>query len=136
MFFEGRLPTHDDVMNQLKKARFALLPLRPDLLPSTIREAMSVGCPVITTLTESTPKLNAERETILICKPNDAIDISNKMCMLLSDEQFANHIRENAYLTVEERYDNRAIMRKTVDSYYAIYEHFHNNTPIPEKFLS
>ena len=136
VFFEGRLPTHDDVMNQLKKARFALLPLRPDLLPSTIREAMSVGCPVITTLTESTPILNSERETILICKPEDSIDISQKMCLLLSDEQYANHIRENAYLTVEERYDNKAAMRKTVDSYFAIFEHFHNNTPIPEKFLS
>ena len=134
--FEGRLPTHDDVLNQMKKARFALLPLRPDLLPSTIREAMSVGCPVITTLTESTPQMNTDRESLVICNPDDANDIASKMCLLLTDSDYVARLRENAYKTVEERYDNYAAMKKTVDSYFAILDNFHNGTPIPISFLS
>ena len=134
--FEGRLSTHEDVLNQIKKSRFALLPLRPDLLPSTVREAMSLGCPVVTTITESSPKMNEQRESILLCKPEDPQDMADKMCLLLSDSTFAERIRQNAYLTVSERYDNHSIMKKTLASYFFLFEHFKNGTPIPEDYLS
>ena len=136
VIFEGRLATHDDVLSQMKKSRFALLPLRPDLLPSTVREAMSLGCPVVTTITEESPKMNEKRESILLTKPEDTQDIAKKMCLLLSDGKYANSIRENAYLTVSERYDNHAIMQKTVDSYFVIYKNFYHGTSIPKEFLS
>ena len=134
--FEGRLPTHEDVLIQMKKSRFALLPLRPDLLPSTVREAMSLGCPVVTTITESSPKMNEQRESILLCKPEDPQDMADKMCLLMSDRTFADKIRENAYLTISERYDNHSIIKKTVESYFYLYDHFKNGTPIPEDYLS
>ena len=56
--FTGKLLTHDDVLAEIRKAKFALLPLKVDLIAGTIREAMSNGLPVVTTVTPVTPTLN------------------------------------------------------------------------------
>ena len=41
--FEGMLPTHDDVIAQIRKSRFALLPLRIDLTSGTITLRISAS---------------------------------------------------------------------------------------------
>lgn len=62
--FEGKQATHDDVIRQIKKSRFALLPLKIDLISGTVRESMANGLPVVTTITPATPKLNEKRESV------------------------------------------------------------------------
>lgn len=104
--FSGSLPSHDDVINQVRKARVALLPLKIDLISGTIREAMANGLPVVTTITPATPKLNENRKSVLLSEKGDFESMASYMLDLLSNEGLYNTLQTNGYATVRERYDN------------------------------
>ena len=108
--FEGRLATHEDVITQIRKARFALLPLKIDLISGTIREAMANGLPVVTTVTPATPSLNEKRESVLLSQQGDYDAMALNMCKLLEDEELAKRISDNALLTSSESSSNTELM--------------------------
>ena len=118
--FSGALPTHDDVMTQIRKSRYALLPLKIDVSSSTIREAMANGVPVITTITPSTPKINRVRQSVLLSEKGDFEAMAENMRRLLDSGEFADELKRNAYQTVRERYDNVSIVTKWRDAYYSV----------------
>lgn len=118
--FEGRLATHEDVINQIRKARFALLPLKMDFVPNTLREAMANGLPVVTTITDGTPKLNSVRQSVLLSPQDDFEAMANNVELLLSDSKFTNTLRENAALTEKERYNNHDIINDWHKAYHTI----------------
>ena len=120
VFFEGRLPSHDDVIKQIRKARFALIPLKMDFVPNTIRESMANGLPVITTITDGTPRLNLKRESVLLSPQDDFEAMANNVELLLKDHNYAYTLRENAALTERERSNNHDIMDKWRMAYRAI----------------
>lgn len=107
VFFEGRLPTHNDVIAQIRKSKFALLPLKIDFVPNTIREAMCNGLPVVTTITENgTTKLNKKRESVLLSKQGDNNGIAENMIRLIENPTLAENLRQNAIITENELYSN------------------------------
>lgn len=118
--FTGHLETFDDVLNEVRKARFALLPLKIDQISGTIRESMANGLPVVTTITPATPKLNEKRESVLLSKKGDFQSMADNMCRLLADETFAKKIQQNAVTTLNEKYSNTTAMKKWRESYYQI----------------
>jgi glycosyltransferase involved in cell wall biosynthesis len=132
--FEGSLLTHDDVLCQIRKARFALLPLRTDLTSGTIREAMSNGLPVLTTDTGElgTQKLNQKRQNALITPIGDHQALADNMLRLLNDEASANTLRQNAYQTRSEVKSNAMVIQKYVEAYKTCLDNYKNGTPIPE----
>ena len=131
--FEGSLPTHEDVLKQIRLSRFALLPLKVDLTSGTIREAMSNGLPVVTTDTGElgTQKLNIKRQNVLISLIGDHKALANNMLRLLDDEDLANTLRQNAYQTRSEVRTNEETARKYVEAYKACIAHSKNGTPLP-----
>lgn len=135
--FEGRLPTHDDVLKQIRKAKYALLPLKIDLTSGTIREAMSNGIPVITTDTGElgTQKLNLLRQNVLISPIGDHQALSDNMLKLLNDNELAETLRQNAFITSSERSSNDLVAKKYVEAYKACIEHYLNCTPIPNDLI-
>lgn len=118
--FTGKLQSYNDVITEVRKARFALLPLKVDLISGTIREAMANGLPVVTSKTPDTPKLNEVRESILLSDIGDFNAMADNMLKLLSDLNVAQIFQENGAKTVAERYSNEAFMREWRDCYYAI----------------
>lgn len=120
--FEGRLATHDDVINQIRKARFALLPLKIDLIAGTIREAMSNGLPVVTTDTGElgTQKLNKDYQCALISPQSDYKALADNMIRLLNTPTSADTLRQNAYKRQRERYNNEAVVRGYIEAYNQI----------------
>ena len=126
--FEGKLPTHNDVLRQIRKARFALLPLKIDLVSGTIREAMACGLPVITTITPGTPNLNKKRECVLLSESGDHKAMANNMLKLLCDEDYAQLLRENAGITTSERISNKEVIIHWKESYYSCIENYSNKT--------
>jgi glycosyltransferase involved in cell wall biosynthesis len=118
--FEGSLPTHEDVLRHIREARFALLPLRIDLISGTIREACANGLPVISTITEGTPYLNKERETALLSKIGDSASMANNMIRLIENPILAERLRENGYLYAEGFRNNRDSMYEWVEVYQTI----------------
>ena len=135
--FEGKLATHEDVIRQIKKSRFALLPLKMDVIPGTVREAMANGLPVVTTITENgTPRLNEKRESVLLSAQGDYQAMADNMLKLVNDSEYAKTIQANAGLTASERTSNKLIIDKWVEAYYACVEFSKNGTPIPNDLLA
>lgn len=118
--FCGSLPTHEDVMEQIRKSRFAILPLKIDMVSGTIREAMANGLPVVTTITPATPKLNINRESVLLSEKGNFNDMAENMCRLINDKGLADKLQENAIKTLNERYDNSKIANEWRTQYYYV----------------
>ena len=118
--FTGLLATHDDVIKEVRKARFAILPLKIDLISGTIREAMANGLPVVTTITPDTPQLNEKRESVLLSEKGDFKAMAENMCRLLENKDLAERIRQNAAITISEKYSNTAFMNEWRERYYEI----------------
>ena len=135
VFFSGALPTHDDVMRQIRKARFAVLPLKIDVSSSTLREAMANGIPVVTTVTPSTPKINAERQCVLLSEKEDFIGMTDNMLRLMNSKDLADELRQNAFIRVRERYDNEAIVGKWREAYHSVLENRKSGTPISSEII-
>lgn len=131
--FEGKLPTHDDVLKQIRKSRFALLPLKVDITSGTIREAMSNGLPVITTDTGEggTQELNRERINVLISPIGDHHALADNMLRLLDDEVLADTLRQNAYQTRAEVRTNEATIHRYVEAYKACIGHSRAGIALP-----
>ena len=130
---EGKLPTHDDVIKQIRKARIALLPLKIDMVSGTVREAMWNGLPVITTITQGTPLLNEKRESVLLSEIGDHKALANNMIILSNDSALFERLQKNAVITVDELYgDNQGRAREWVEVYNACIDNFRNGTPLPE----
>ena len=120
IIFEGRQPTHDDVIKMVREARFAILPLKSDTVSGTIREAMANGIPVVTTETPGTPKLNEEFQTVLIAPHGDFAAMANHMCTLLEDPEKASLIRRNALKLAMQRKSNQQVIEEWVEEYAKI----------------
>jgi poly(glycerol-phosphate) alpha-glucosyltransferase len=128
--FTGSLPTHDDVINEVRKSTFAVLPLKIDLIAGTIREAMANGIPVVTTITPATPELNEKRKSIMLSEKGDFNGMANNMMELIENKTLAEQLQANAYETLKDRYDNETIAKQWHDSYFEVLEHMSNGTPI------
>lgn len=135
--FEGMLPTHDDVLRQIRKSRYALLPLRSDLVSGTIREAMSNGIPVLTTDTGElgTQKLNSTLQCALISEIGDHQALANNMKLLLNDGELAEMLRENAYKMRSAVRSNEDISRHYMITYKACLNYHNNGVPIPDELI-
>ena len=124
--FEGKLPTHDDVLCQIRKSRFALLPLKIDLVSGTIREAMANGLPVVTTMTPATPDLNKKRECVLLSEMGDHQVMAQNMLKLIADAKYAKIVKDNCLKTASERESNRDVVEKYVETYYECIKDLNN----------
>lgn len=134
--FEGLLPTHDDVLEHARKARFALLPTRFDITPSTIREAFSNGLPVITTITTGTPDLNKNGQCVLLSEVDDHQAMADNMIMLVENPELAESLAQNGFNYMEARISNEKVADKWIEAYYAIIDHYNNGIPIPNSLLN
>lgn len=132
----GFFPEYTDMLQCVKQARFAVLPIKLDVISGTILEAMRIGLPVVTSRTSGTPSLNEKRNTVLISDVDDNDGLANNMIKLYENPDLAISLQENAYKYIEEldrkHADNANIM---VAQYKAVLEHYHKGTPIPLNLL-
>lgn len=132
----GKLQTHDDVIKAVKKARFALLPIKIDFISGTIREAIACGLPVVTTITTGTPTLNEKRESVLLSEVGDHEALAANMVRLMESEELSNMLVNNALDTIDELYGNKGMALKLRDAYKALYAKYAFGTEIPHEFYT
>lgn len=130
--FTGYMPTHVAALNEVVKSRYALLPIKIDIISGTIREALMLGLPVVTFITKGTPHLNSERETVLLSEIGDYGNMAINMLRLKSDKILAGKLIRNGKETSRVFTDNTSGMRLLADTYRAVYEHFHYSKKIPD----
>lgn len=131
VIFSGQLSTHKDVLKQIQRSRFALLPLRIDIISGTIREAMFSSIPVVTTITPGTPTLNEKRESILISEQGDYQAMAQNMIKLIESPELSQKLRDNGLITVNERWNNNKSMLQLLKAYEVIIDHHRTGKPIP-----
>ena len=121
--FAGHQETYKEVLDLVKKCKIALLPLKIDLISSTIRESMALGLPVITTITPGTPELNKQRESVLLSEIGDYKTMSENMLKLVSDSDYFSLLQNNAAQTIRDMFDNSAAIDEWVEAYKTIVSH-------------
>lgn len=129
-------PKYIDMLQCVKQAKFALLPIKMDVVSGTILEAMRLGLPVVTSRTSGTPALNEKYETVLISDIDDCDKLSMNIIKLYEDEELANRLKNNSFQYLKEKDEisarNTDIM---IAQYKAVIDHYNNGTPIPEYLL-
>lgn len=135
VFFTGCQPSHSDVLKQIKKSRFALLPLKIDMISGTIREAMACGLPVVSTITPATPSLNNKRESILLSEKGNYEAMAENMLRLLNDKSLAEKLKKNSADTIWEMYSNVKFMNNWRMAYYDVIANFNDGFPITKDLL-
>ena len=135
IIFNDYFDSHAELHNHLLCSRFAVLPLKLDVISSAIKEAMHLGLPVITYKTSGTPYLNRDGQAVLIAEMNNIDQLAQYMITLLESPELANTLRENAKAFVEKEFDNTVSAQRLVKNYHAVINHYHHNEPIPEELL-
>lgn len=126
---------HKDLYEAIQGCRYAILPVKLDVISSSIIEAMLLGIPVVTYKTTGTPLLNKDKPCVLISDIGDIQGLADHMVKLLNNIDFANMIKNNAKEFVDKNYNNQNSVKKLIADYKAIIANYKYNTPIPEELL-
>ena len=133
--FTDYFSQHIDLLNHVKKAWYAVLPVKLDVISGTILQAMKLGLPVVTNITSGTPSLNLKEQCVLLAEPNNIQDLADKMIQLLDSSILANELKKNAREYYNAYSDNEAIVDRLVQIYQVIIDHHCYNRAIPKQFL-
>lgn len=133
--FNGYFPQHADMLQHVKKSRFALLPIKLDVISSTVIEAMLLGIPLVTYKTTGTPYLNKDGETVLLADRGDTSKLAENMLKLLTSPELADKLSKVARAFAEKEFDNTTSAKRLLGNYRAVMEHYYNNRPISEDQL-
>lgn len=129
-------PEYVDMLKYIKRGKFAVLPIKMDIISGTIYEAMRLGMPVVTHITSGTTKINEERQTILLSAIGDIDALADNMCKLVESEDLALAMRNNGLLymkKLDEKNENNG--HTMVKQYKAVYDNYYKNVPIPKELL-
>jgi glycosyltransferase involved in cell wall biosynthesis len=133
--FEGRYNTHDEVIEQIRRSRFALLPFKVDYNPTTIPESMSCGLPVVSTMTGGTEKLYVNEDEVLLSPIGDHEAMARNMIRLISSDTLQLKLRDNGRRKIENDFNNTLRMKKWVEVYKSVLDHRNQGSPFPDKLL-
>lgn len=135
VIFNGFFTEHSDMFRQVKKSKFALLPVKLDVISGTIIEAMLLGLPLVTYATTGTPYLNKDGKTVLLADIGDIDTLAANMLSLLGDPSLADRLRIDAKAFVEREFDNAKSAERLLKNYRAVIDHYYHNKPIPHELL-
>lgn len=131
-FFEN----HDDMLRHVMQSRFAVLPIKLDLVSTTVKEAMFYKMPVVTNATKGTPSLNKEKTRVLLAEIENIDSLAEKMLQVMQNPNLAELLKKNAHEYIVQQQENNA---KKVDDLMhvlnAIYDNKHYQTPIPKNLF-
>lgn len=131
-FFEK----HEDMLMHVMQARFAVLPIKLDLISTTVKEAMYYKIPVVTNRTKGTPALNKEKRCVLLAEINDIDSLAENMLELMRDRDLAETLKDNAYKhLLQQQKDNEQKIDHLMVVLKAIYDNKHKQTPIPQELF-
>jgi glycosyltransferase involved in cell wall biosynthesis len=133
--FTNFFPVHYDMLRHVKKAKHAILPIKLDVISSTVIEAILLDLPVVTYKTTGTPYLNREKESVLISNISDVQGLADNMIELLNNPKLAETLKINAKEYIIKTFDNTKSVNRLVADYYAVIEHYNNRREIPEELL-
>ncbi len=113
----SRVPIHS-LNESIAKARFVIIPL-PNYNYSygqtTFLHAMALGKSCIVTKTPSSQDYLTDNEDALLVRPYDREDLTEKIKLLLADDNMNNKISMNARSTIENKYNEKTMAKEIYD---------------------
>lgn len=134
--FHDYFPKQEDMFQYVKQARFAVLPVKIDIVSGTILQAMRMGLPVVTHITSGTPKLNKKNECVLLSEIDDDRATADNMLKLMESPELAERLIKNslAYLEAEDEEAKQA-GSKWLAQYHALYNHYYKGVDFPDLLI-
>lgn len=125
----GHVSQKDLYMRMSQASLFVLASKsKADNLPNTVKEAMALGVPVVTTPTLGIEELIQNEITGLIVPMEDVDKIKHSCVKLLLDDKFAGRIRENALCLVRTGYDLLKTTKERQEVYRRIIQNGQSET--------
>lgn len=136
VIFNDYFPKQYDLFCHLKKSRIAVLPVKLDDIPGTVKQAMALHIPLVTNATYGTPKLNRHSKCVELAEIDNIEDLAAKMLSVYENIKESNEMADNALSYFEEYFNNpQRDVDKLLDDLKATYNHYRNGTTIPEQLL-
>ena len=133
--FNDYFPKHSDMLRHIKKSKFALLPIKLDVIPGTIIEAILLELPVVSYKTTGTPYLNKDEESVLLADIGDIEKLADNMLKLLASPQLGESLVANAKKIVKKEFDNAVLAKRLVEIYHSVINHYYQKKCIPKELL-
>ena len=129
--FSGYFEKHQDALQQVLKSKFALVPIKIDIISGTIREAMALGLPVITYITKGTPSLNKQKSTVLLSPIGDYKGMAENMIHLINSVDLQQELIKNSKDFINTYWDTKKNIEILAKTYRAIYMHHNTGVNLP-----
>lgn len=133
--FSPYFPKHEDMHQHTQKSRFALLPVKLDIISGSIIEAILLDLPLVTYRTTGTPYINKDGECILISAIGDIEALANNMIKLMESPELAERNKIKAKEFVNRTFDNKLSAERLFENYKAVVNHYNKGTAIPDELL-
>ena len=115
--FAGFLDDHNDVYRIAASARLLALPTLDDCQPNSIREAMFMRLPVISTKVGGIPNLNAHNQCLHLVDRGDIEALADGIHKLLNDKEYATNLINNAYEEMMNYFAPGKIYSQMIETY-------------------
>jgi glycosyltransferase involved in cell wall biosynthesis len=99
--------SHEKAMSILASGSISIIPSRMDNLPTTGIEALSLGVPVISTLTGGIPEIVENNYDGILVKVDDPRALANSIKLLLEDNEMREKMSVNARKSFLERFEQK-----------------------------
>lgn len=135
IIFNNYFPLHSDMHQHIVQSNFAVLPVKLDILPGAVIEAILLDLPLVTYKTSGTPYLNKDAESVLLADIDDIDMLAQQMIKLLESPNLGIQLKKNARKVIEKEFDNTLSAQRLLNNYYAVINHYHHSIPIPQEQL-
>lgn len=105
-----------------------VLPTHNDGFNNTIREAMLMRIPVITTALDTITFVNNDDKCALLYNIGDFIGIANGIMEILDDNSLKQKLTDNAFALMKGMFSIEAIYIRIVEIYRLIYHEMNSNS--------
>lgn len=118
--FAGFQKDTDTMFKRAQEGRIYILPTHYDGMPGSVREAMHLQIPVITTPVGSLPNLNKEKECVILSETGNIEELSDNIARLLNDKELYDTLKKNAKEYANNHFSNKEILTQLLDLYKEI----------------
>jgi glycosyltransferase involved in cell wall biosynthesis len=112
--FHG-IKTGRDKANIMRAAHVFVLPSRAEIFPVSIVEAFACGLPVIVSSVGAVTEIVTDGENGYLVSPGDVDSITQRMNLLLTDEELCRTIGARNRRLAEQRYSKDVVIQKMSD---------------------
>jgi glycosyltransferase involved in cell wall biosynthesis len=115
--------SRSDIDQLLPGADVFILSSKREGLPMSILEAMATGLPVIATKVGGIPEVIQDGQNGILVPPQDPVSLTNAICRMLDDSEYAGNLGQEARLTIEKNYSLKTITDAYTKLYLSLLSH-------------